>query len=76
MLNLILAVVFTATPVHAHTEIPWPHCPTDEGIPRHHRCVWDARHMGNGLGRSFIATHRGRVITYVPHRFAHELAGL
>ena len=35
-------------------------------------CVWDARHLGNGHGRSFIATKRGKVI-YIPHRAAHRL---
>lgn len=35
-------------------------------------CVWDARHQGNGIGRSFIHTRTGRVI-YIPHRFAHAL---
>lgn len=43
------------------------------------RCVWDARHMGNGEGRSLIIRKGGtddmsvRVIT---HKRAHRLAGL
>lgn len=36
-------------------------------------CVWDARHMGNGIGRSFV-NDRGH-ITYVSHRAAHTLLG-
>lgn len=35
-------------------------------------CVWDARHMGNGEGRSFFTNRNGR-ITYLPHRLAHDL---
>jgi hypothetical protein len=35
-------------------------------------CVWDAHHMGNGEGKSFVVTPRGRVI-YVSHRLAHGL---
>lgn len=35
-------------------------------------CVWDAKHMGNGGGKSFIATRDGKVI-YISHRLAHRL---
>lgn len=35
-------------------------------------CVWDARHAGNGIGRSYIATPDGHVIP-VPHYVAHAL---
>jgi hypothetical protein len=35
-------------------------------------CVWDARHMGNGAGRSYVAKPDGRVI-YVSHARAHYL---
>ena len=35
------------------------------------RCVWDARHRGNGIGRSFILV-RGDV-RYVTHQRAHRL---
>lgn len=35
-------------------------------------CVWDARHMGNGQGRSFVALRNGSVV-YVSHRVAHAL---
>ena len=34
-------------------------------------CVWDARHMGNGQGRSFAADRRGGV-HYITHRTAHR----
>lgn len=36
------------------------------------RCVWDARHRGNGHGRSFIIRRDGD-IRYVTHRRAHRL---
>jgi hypothetical protein len=35
-------------------------------------CVWDAVHMGNGGGRSYVAKPDGRVI-YVSHARAHFL---
>lgn len=34
-------------------------------------CVWDARHRGNGEGRSFI--NRNGKITFISHRAAHAL---
>lgn len=36
-----------------------------------HNCVWDAKHSGNGQGRSFIDRH-GKV-TFISHRAAHAL---
>lgn len=35
-------------------------------------CVWDAKHMGNGEGRSFVINRTGK-LTFVPHRVAHLL---
>lgn len=35
-------------------------------------CVWDARHQGNGIGRSALITKEGKVI-FIPHRAAHAL---
>jgi hypothetical protein len=35
-------------------------------------CVWDARHMGNGQGSSYVVTKRGKTI-YVSHRLAHRM---
>lgn len=70
----LLAVAPAAT---AHKPAPdpvpvraWQPCPNDEaaGGP----CVWDARHMGNGHGRSFVVTARDRV-RYVSHATAHAL---
>lgn len=50
----------------------FPHraCPDDDGDSIN-RCVWDARHMGNGLGDSFyVHNHR---VHYVTHWRAHHL---
>lgn len=35
-------------------------------------CVWDARHMGNGVGRSFVVRPSGRLV-FVTHARAHYL---
>lgn len=40
-------------------------------------CVWDGRHMGNGVGSSAVIRHGGTAratVTYVSHRWAHKLA--
>jgi len=39
------------------------------------RCVWDAKHMGNGRGQSVILTrwHGGFVAQPITHRRAHRL---
>lgn len=41
-------------------------------------CVWDARHMGNGIGKSFLALppskgHNGGRVIYLSHTEAHRL---
>lgn len=52
------------------------HCRYDDGsgpLP----CVWDARHMGNGQGKSFIARRSkgdDPRIFIIRHRRAHRLA--
>lgn len=48
----------------------WTPCANDEVQPT--RCVWDARHNGNGSGHSYIQTRRG-VIIFVKHAHAHRL---
>lgn len=35
-------------------------------------CVWDAKHMGNGQGRSFWTGKAGKV-HYISHTKAHRL---
>lgn len=49
-------------------------CPSDEGADGQtiRPCVWDARHMGNGAGSSFIVRKSGRIV-HVSHARAHAL---
>lgn len=68
-----LAVATLATPASATdsgtdagTRVP---CASEDSAGP---CVWDARHMGNGEGRSFMVQGSGRVV-YVSHARAHEL---
>ena len=35
-------------------------------------CVWDAKHMGNGQGKSFVVKKGGKVI-FIKHRLAHGM---
>lgn len=35
-------------------------------------CVWDAKHMGNGEGRSFWVGRKG-TMHFVSHRVAHRM---
>lgn len=70
------ALAFAATPVAA--------APTQDPVPRPKAlrpcltendakaCVWDAKHMGNGLGSSFLLLPSGRVV-YIKHSDAHRL---
>ena len=50
-------------------------CRFEDGSGQAPGCVWDARHRGNGIGRSFIVTRVGdrETFTYVTHRQAHRL---
>lgn len=50
---------------------PTPHEPCKFEDSRN--CVWDAKHMGNQHGRSFI--DRNGKITFVSHKRAHRLLG-
>lgn len=53
-----------------------PVCQYEDGSGQA-RCVWDARHNGNGVGRSYVVVHGGRddaKIRFVSHRRAHRLA--
>jgi hypothetical protein len=43
-------------------------CPTEDSK----NCVWDAKHMGNGEGRSYWVGSRGKV-HYTTHRHAHRM---
>ena len=57
-----------------------PPCRYDDGsLPSsgQGRCVWDAKHMGNGQGKSFLAIHptdgADPDIIRIKHRKAHRL---
>lgn len=72
-----LAIVAVATSAGAvvtdHADgarMPRPHvaCPTEDSS----WCVWDARHNGDGVGRSFWTDKRGNV-HYVSHTRAHAM---
>lgn len=71
LIRTILATLLTAglltMPATAHA-VPHKPCKHEDSTG----CVWDARHMGNGAGKSFIARRDG-TITYVTHRRAHRL---
>jgi hypothetical protein len=74
ILTTALAVIATASPAAAVTD-KWRPCEYEDGSSQR-RCVWDARHMGNGVGRSLIifrgGTARERIV-YISHRKAHWL---
>lgn len=81
LVAVVLAVSVTTAPTsHGATAASSPTvrgpklpCPSDEGSDgQGFPCVWDAEHMGNGHGRSFIVTPAG-TLTYVSHRRAHAL---
>ena len=69
-LAALAAIVMTtgyANRADAHTK-DWAPCKYEDSI----NCVWDAKHMGNGEGRSFKVSKAGN-ITYLTHRRAHHL---
>lgn len=55
--------------------LPW--APSEDACYSH-RCVWDARHQGNGEGHSLILTeYRGEFLAQrITHRRAHRLQSL
>lgn len=53
----------------------WHACTTDETGPEFGPCVWDARHFGDGQGRSFVIRKGGK-IAYISHKRAHRMLGL
>lgn len=70
----LLAVPGPATANHAHD---WPQCQEEDGSGQH-RCVWDAKHQGNGLGTSVKIVNGGTddaTYTLISHRRAKHLLG-
>lgn len=46
----------------------WGPCPTEDSF----KCVWDAKHRGNGQGHSVIKFPKGKMVK-VSHKRAHRL---
>lgn len=75
VLATIAGPAATAAAPTAHAR-PLEPCPTDEATG--HACVWDAQHMGNGTGHSFLVPpgtpqHPDGRIIRLTHREAHRL---
>jgi hypothetical protein len=61
------------TPARSADLVQLPACVTDEAPgTTGARCVWDARHMGNGQGRSFRINRAGE-LKRLSHARAHAL---
>lgn len=73
---LLAAVLSAGAPVPADPVFPrgLPHAPSEDSCFAH-RCVWDARHQGNGEGQSLLITAFGDTFLMAPisHRRAHRL---
>ena len=74
-----LAAAITATPMPANAKGDgWNPCKYEDGSGQA-RCVWDARHMGNGEGNSLLIRKGGTddaTYTIITHKRAHRLADL
>jgi hypothetical protein len=75
----VAAMSMIAAPAHAATPDPvfprgLPAAPSEDGCYVH-RCVWDAKHQGNGEGHSVILTrfHGDYIAKRITHRRAHRL---
>lgn len=75
--TLAIVAATTGTAYAAITAQPKPlkPCPTEDAPGP---CVWDATHMGNGTGQSFIvlpvtANYPDGRVVYLSHREAHDL---
>lgn len=64
MLDLIVITAMAAP----QQNLPTQPCLTEDSV----NCVWDARHMGNGKGRSFYVKKNGKKV-FVTHRRAHHM---
>lgn len=58
------------SPGRAYAAPVWQACELEDSVS----CVWDAKHAGNGSGRSFYVRKSGRVV-HVSHRVAHNMIG-
>ena len=64
---LVTLVACASQPAAAATT--WRPCKTESD----HHCVFDAKHIGNGQGRSFVAYGKHEPVLYVSHRQAHRM---
>lgn len=64
----LLTLALLAIGVNTATAAPTTPCEYEDS----NYCVWDAKHMGNGEGKSFISTRTGK-IKFITHRRAHRL---
>lgn len=70
--TLFGGMVLTAGEADAHRDVPRKaRACKYEDAPKGN-CVWDARHRGNGIGRSFYVDKRGKQ-TFITHRKAHRM---
>jgi hypothetical protein len=62
------AIAFTAftagAATHHTTQNPFLHPCKTEG---QNGCYWDAKHMGNGKGRSYVVTKSGQLFQFEPN---------
>lgn len=58
----------TTPPSHAEGDVPGA-CANEDGPGP---CFWDAKHRGNGEGRSYFLSSKGNVHP-LPHRLVHNI---
>lgn len=68
-----LAATLLMIPAGEASSTDWTACASDEGESSI-ACVWDSKHMGNGLGHSFKINNKN-VVTLISHRKAERLLG-
>lgn len=76
LVTAIFAPAIFSPPADAHAAVPA--CIYEDGSGQA-ICVWDAKHMGNGNGKSFIAKNPRfgkETFRYISHKKAHRLLGL
>lgn len=72
--GFVLALPDTAT---AHHDRDWQHCIAEDGSGQK-RCIWDAKHSGNGEGHSVMIRRGGTdsaTYTLISHKRAKHLLG-
>lgn len=71
MLPTAFSLARPSSPASAASANTLPACKNDDGSASARICVWDARHQGDGRGKSFIKV--GSRFTTISHRTAHRL---